>query len=107
LFIAVATTGNRDATLAFWQTLTGAAGLSFETRIGVLNRGLGLPETHRLPVAIAQLNGAHLIEIDQIPAFGSRPALATGIAMISIAASAARHVQGSEAEWLELVADSP
>lgn len=103
LFIAVATTRDRNAALDFWTALSGVPGMRFDTRIGVLNRGLGLPANHRLPVAIAQLDGANLIEIDQIPVADKRPPLATGIAMISVAAAVDRHVQGADGEWLELV----
>lgn len=105
LFIAVTTTADRDATLNFWEALSSALGMRFETRIGVLNRGLGLPESHRLPVAIAQLAGANLIEIDQIQATDNRPTLTTGIAMISVAATRSKHLQGVAGEWVELVAD--
>ena len=104
LFIAVATTLDRNAALDFWQSLTEVRGLSLETRIGVLNRGLGLDSAHRLPVGIVQLAGSTLIEIDQVPAIGPRPALSQGIAMISIAAENSAHVQGKDEEWLELVA---
>lgn len=104
LFIAVATTLDRDAALAFWESLNGTRGLSLETRIGVLNRGLGLDSAHQLPVGIAQLAGSTLIEIDQVPATAPRPSLSQGIAMISVAADKDAHVQGSDQEWLELVA---
>jgi len=104
LFIAVATSLDRDAALEFWQSLNGTRGLSLDTRIGVLNRGLGLDSEHRLPVGVAQLAGSTLIEIDQVPAVAARPALARGIAMISIAAEKHAHLQGRDEEWLELVA---
>lgn len=106
LFIAVATTADRTRANDFWQPLTGLECLRFDTQIGVLNRGLGLPENHQLPVAIAQLGGATLIEMDQVPGLQSRPPLTTGIAMISVAADRNQHVQGASAEWVELVADA-
>jgi len=104
LFIAVSTALDLDSALAFWQSLSGSRGLSLETRIGVLNRGLGLDSAHRLPVGIVQLAGSTLIEIDQVPAIAPRPALSQGIAMISVAADKDAHFQGSDQEWLELVA---
>lgn len=104
LFIAVATTLDRDAALEFWRSLSGTKGWSIETRISVLNRGLGLDPTHRLPVGITQLAGSTLIELDEVPAIATRPALSEGIAMISLAAERSAHIQGDEEEWLELVA---
>lgn len=105
LFIAVATTADRHTSALFWQSLNDLECLRLNTEIGVLNRALGLPEIHQFPVALAQLGGATLIEIDQIPEVRSRPSLTTGIAMISVAADRNQHVQGTSAEWVELVAD--
>ncbi|MCH8478668.1 MAG: hypothetical protein LAT56_12085, partial [Wenzhouxiangella sp.] len=96
LFIAVTLTADRSAALAFWREHSGVDGLAIETRIGVLNRGLGLAGYTRLPVGIVQLAGANLIEIDQVPVLAPRPALATGIAMISLEAGRSGHVQGAD-----------
>ncbi len=107
LFIAVALTADRAGALDFWRRLTASDGLAIDTRIGVLNRGLGLAEETRLPVGIVQLAGANLVEIDQAPVRLSRPALATGTAMISVHAQRSGHVQGVDGEWLELVGPRP
>lgn len=107
LFIAVCTVRSRADTLAFWSQLTGTAGLSFETRITVINGGLGLPADHNLPVATMQLAAGSLIEIDQLPTAslvplspGSGPS--QGIAQISIAGHSQGHLVGPNGESVEI-----
>ena len=107
LFIAVALTADRTAALNFWRGITGSDGLAIETRIGVLNRGLGLADDTQLPVGLVQLAGANLVEIDQVPVATPRPALAAGTAMISVHGARSGHVQGVDGEWLELLGPKP
>ncbi|MFW5816619.1 MAG: hypothetical protein ACOCVP_07155 [Wenzhouxiangella sp.] len=107
LFIAVCTARSRSDTLAFWSQLSGIDGLSFETRINLLNRGLALAPDYRMPVATMQLAAGSLIEIDQIPEAtpapaGSEPGRAQGIAQISIAGESPRRLLGPDGESLEI-----
>lgn len=107
LFIAVCTVRSRADTLAFWSQLSGTEGLRFETRISVLNRGLGLAPDHRLPVATVQLAAGSLIEIDQLPAASLRSPGAAGvpvrgIAQISLVGNQQRGLVGSDGESLEI-----
>lgn len=104
LFIAVQTTPDRAASLAFWEPIAGRRGESFDTRIGILSRGLGLQAEHRVPVGVVQLPGQTLIEIDQIPgASVPEPGdMACGITMVSLHGEGpARVVRGPAGEWVE------
>jgi len=103
LFIAVQTTCDRTASQAFWEQMAQSNGTIFDTRIGVINRGLGLDYDHRLPVAVIQLAGQTLIEIDEVPVGKPPPEHPTcGIAMISLHGDgAARVVRGPAGEWVE------
>ncbi|SEL93881.1 hypothetical protein SAMN05216262_1368 [Colwellia chukchiensis] len=88
LFIPVLCTPNRAASLKFYQALNNAdAGLSFETKVTVLNNAWGHDVEHQFPVATLQLDGKCLFEIDQvdnaIPIESSQGSLPSGIAMIT------------------------
>lgn len=89
LFIPVLSAADRAASLAFYERLAGRSGLSFDTRLGVVNRARGLRAEQRHPVATLQLPDQSLIEIDQLPACdpgncreGGMPA---GLAMVTFA----------------------
>ncbi len=87
LFIPVLSTPNREASLSEYQTLAGREGLRFDTRITVVNQGLGLPLEKRHPVATLQLAGNALIEIDQIAgAVAPRSDLCSGTAAMVLQA---------------------
>jgi hypothetical protein len=127
LFIPVMLTSDRDATLAVYESLAGRAGLSFDTRITVINKGRGWPLATRHPVATLQLRGNTLIEIDQIDGLTARPlagGLPPGIAMVSFEVPAlpsdhehyliedgpfagrpAARLVGAAGEWIELIAN--
>ena len=66
LFIPVLSTPSRDQSLAQYSTISGNAGISFDTRITVVNQARGYALDQRHPVATLQLAGQALIEIDQI-----------------------------------------
>lgn len=71
LFIPVLSAPSRDASLAEYAAASGNEGMSFDTKITVVNQARGLPLDQRHPVATLQLAGAAMIEIDQIA--GTRP----------------------------------
>jgi hypothetical protein len=87
LFIPVLCTQNRNASLAFYETLNQVSGLKFDTKVTVLNNAWGKDIEHQIPVATLQLAGNCLFEIDQVP--DAQPnvvnpgSLPSGIAMIT------------------------
>ncbi len=87
LFIPILCSHDRRASLSFYQKLADWEGLSFETKITVINQAYGYDLSKKHPVATLQLAGKTLIEIDEIPAASARPHqdghLASGIAMIT------------------------
>jgi hypothetical protein len=87
LFIPVMCCHDRTATLAVYESLACHQGMSFDTKITVINRAYGYPVDDRHPVATIQLIGNSLIEMDQISASEPPPTipghLPAGIAMIS------------------------
>lgn len=88
LFIPVLCTPDREKSLAFYQQLNAADnGLSFDTKITVLNNAWGHDIEHQYPVATLQLDGKCLFEIDQVdnadPLTTNSGSLPSGIAMIS------------------------
>jgi hypothetical protein len=90
LFIPVLSTPDREASLAGYAALSGNEGLSFDTRISVVNQELGLPLEQRHPVATLQLRGQALIEIDQIARTEPAPTgVCLGTAAIVFASEAA------------------
>jgi hypothetical protein len=92
LFIGVIRCADRARERAFWAEAGGGASWTFETRITVLNRALGRPLEERHPVAVVQLAGRALIEIDEVhdatgPAITGRP---QGVWSLAIACTEAR-----------------
>ncbi len=66
LFIPVLSTPSREDSLDEYSRISGTAGLSFDTKITVVNQARGFDLERRHPVATLQLAGSALIEIDQI-----------------------------------------
>ena len=90
LFIPVLSTPDRDASLGLYAELAGREGMSFDTRISVVNQALGLPLDTRHPVATLQLADSTLIEIDQIEGATAAPdGICAGTACIVFMASGA------------------
>lgn len=89
LFIPILACSDRDAALRNYETLAGNKGLSFETRVTVLNQLRGYPMEQRHPLATLQLADATLIEIDQLQDLQATEteadSLGGGIAMITFA----------------------
>lgn len=87
LFIPVLSCADRDAALAPYAALAGRDGLRFATKVTVLNRAFGRDISSQYPVAVLQLAGASLIEIDQVesasPLLKNSVGLPSGIAMVS------------------------
>ncbi len=89
LFIPVLSTADRSSALAFYEGISGAEGLRFNTRITAVNRAWNHPLDERHPVATLQLADESLIEIDELPMAvpSSAPSdrLPAGIAVVSFA----------------------
>lgn len=87
LFIPVLCCHQRDQALELYEELTEHQGISFDTKITVVNQVYGVDIDRRHPVATLQLAGDTLIEIDQLEDAVPRPhvsqRLPSGIAMIS------------------------
>jgi len=66
LFIPVLSSPSREQSLAEYSCIAGSDGLSFDTRITVLNQARGYALDRRHPVATLQLAGRCLLEIDQV-----------------------------------------
>ncbi len=108
LFIAVATVRSRADSMAFWSDWSGVPGLAFDTRVSVLNRGLGLAADHPLPIATMQLAEGALVEIDQLPPDRILPATAAtdfaqGIAQISVAGLQTGWLRGPDEELIQIL----
>lgn len=108
LFIAVARCADRSAELAAWRAIGALQSWQFDTRISVLNRELGEPLDRRWPVAVVQLAGNALVEIDAIDrpvAANAANALRAGLWGVAIRAHRAppqdwRLPSGARIEWL-------
>ena len=86
VFIPVLCTHDRAKTLAFYEELSGNSGLSFDTKITVINQAYGWDIDRNHPVATLQLKSNTLIEIDQVDAAKAPPANPiSGIMMVSFA----------------------
>ncbi len=86
VFIPVLCTHDRAGSLAFFETISGNKGLSFETKITVVNQAYGDDLNKNHPVATLQLKGATLIEIDEIKAAANGDGkLGSGIMMVTFA----------------------
>jgi len=87
LFIPVLCSHDRRASLTFYEQIADHQGLSFDTKITVVNQAFGYDLDTKHPVATLQLSGETLIEIDQLSEATPRPCadghLPAGIAMIS------------------------
>ena len=94
LFIPVLSTAQRSATLACYERLAGKSGLALDTRVTVLNRAFGHPIERQYPIAVLQLAGQTLLEIDQVDDATAKPlhacGLPAGIAIISLAIAPGR-----------------
>ena len=84
VFIPVLCTHNRAASLAFFENISGNTGLSFDTKITVVNQAYDIDLDTNHPVATLQLKGATLIEIDEIKA-ANDGGLCSGIMMVTFA----------------------
>lgn len=84
VFIPVLCTHDRAASLAFYENISGNTGLSFDTKITVVNQAYGIDLDTNHPVATLQLKGATLIEIDEIKA-ANEDGLSSGIMMVTFA----------------------
>lgn len=87
LFIPVLASSDRTASLARYEALAQHSGLSFDTRVTVINQLRRLPMEQRHPLATLQLAKQSLIEIDQLENLAPLPqqseTLGGGIAMVS------------------------
>ncbi|HEY0941432.1 MAG TPA: hypothetical protein VGE08_15135 [Steroidobacter sp.] len=130
LFIPVLSAADREDALRFYEELNGVAGLRFETRVSALNSMLGVDPERKRAVGTLQLDGASLIEVDEVPEHEPLRAddarLPSGLAMVSLLARAdtplplgvtwrshgerdwpGRNVallRGAAGEWIELLA---
>ena len=88
-FIPVLSTPSRDESLAQYSAISGNEGLSFDTKITVVNQARGFDLDRRHPVATLQLAGKALIEIDQIAETGETTAgIQAGMANVAFYCSA-------------------
>ena len=86
LFIPVLSTPSRAQSLAQYAQLAGSDGLSFDTRITVINQARGFDLQRRHPVATLQLAGDSLLELDQIDGTGGMPqGICQGMACVAFA----------------------
>lgn len=87
LFIPVLASRDRSAALTLYEELAQHHGLSFDTKVTVINQLRGLPLEQQHPLATLQLADNTLIEIDQLGQLAEAPhqnnSLGGGIAMVS------------------------
>jgi len=84
LFIPVLSTPSREGSLAQYAAISGTAGLSFDTKITVVNQARGFELDLRHPVATLQLAGQSLVEIDEIAQTKPAPAgVSSGMACVA------------------------
>lgn len=107
LFIGVIRCQDRELERAFWLAAGGTASWAFDTKITVLNRALDRPLGDRHPVAVVQLTGRSLIEIDQVQDAAPRAIVgrARGVWSLAIdrwpdANPHATSPAGARVEWL-------
>lgn len=90
LFIAVLSSPNRDESMREYEGLSGSDGVTFDTRISVVNQHRGWDLERKHPIATVQLAGRALVEIDGLPETAAPPsALCAGTAVICFAAQGA------------------
>lgn len=91
LFISVLLTPERDQTLSVYEQLSGNNGLKFDTKVTVINHARNLDVNQRHPLAVIQLAGENMIEIDQLDGLEPKQypegTLPAGIAVISFGVS--------------------
>ncbi len=126
LFIPVLSVAQRERALAFYERIAGVKGVCVDTRISALNMAWGYRKERRHPVAVVQLAGESLVEIDQLPEpepfHRVEGRLPPGIAMVSFALAGAEAdsglrfsaplsggrraavLRGADGEWVEIVA---
>jgi len=84
LFIPVLASPSRERSLAQYSRIAGTGGLSFDTRITVLNQARGYALDRRHPVATLQLAGRCLLEIDEVADTAeSAPGIYSGMACVA------------------------
>lgn len=110
LFIPVLSAPDRASAARHYEQLAGRAALHVDTRITVLNAAFGCAPGFRYPIAVLQLAGCALIEIDEVGQAEAAPAnacgLPSGIAMVSLALAGATRPslqRGAAGEWIELL----
>ncbi|WNC72153.1 hypothetical protein RGQ13_18835 [Thalassotalea psychrophila] len=88
LFIPVLKAPNRANSLAFYEGINQHNGISFNTKITVLNRFFNIDINHQYPVATIQFNGESLIEIDEVTTgeHHKDKCLPAGIALVTMQA---------------------
>lgn len=85
LFIPVLSSPDRDSSLRDYSAISESNGLSFETKITVINQARNFDLERRHPVATLQLAECALIEIDQIAeTVTSEATISTGVANIAL-----------------------
>ena len=102
LFIPVLSTPSRDASLQDYSAISGNQGLTFDTRITVVNQAREQDLEQRHPVATLQLAGQSLIEMDEIA--GSED---TGNGITAGMACVTFHCSGPPGEEARLLASGP
>lgn len=121
VFIPVLCTHDRSKSLAFYENLSGNSGLTFNTKITVINQAYGWDINRNHPVATLQLKQSTLIEIDQVDAAKPAPDNPrSGILMVTFGANTLPDgatkdcptgtkrsliVRGAAGEMIELVQD--
>jgi hypothetical protein len=87
LFIAVLSSPDRDASMREYETLSGSPGVTFDTRISVVNQHRGWDLERKHPIATVQLAGCALVEIDGLPDTAPSPdGISAGTAALCFAA---------------------
>lgn len=107
IFIGVIRCRDREAERDFWIEAGGRASWAFDTKITVLNRALDRPLDGRYPVAVVQLAGRSLVEIDEVrddatAAVARRPRGVWALAVTRTGAggATARSPAGARIEWI-------
>lgn len=110
LFIPVLSAPRRTPAARVYEDLAGRTALCVETRITVLNGAFGRPQDSRYPIAVLQLAGNALVEIDEVadggPAAQNACGLPSGIAMVTLAVASGTAPglrRGDAGEWIELL----
>ncbi len=129
LFIPVLLSDDREHALKTWEAFPAVEALRMDTRITVVNRARGLPPQTRHPIAVLQLAGGNLVEIDELDGLRERPRVAgrlpAGVGMIGVeardiaglspqgriyhaaegpfAGRRATLARGNAGEWIELI----